>query len=135
MKKFYRRSRRGYCARREENVHHSEYHEESERKPDYKTAQLCKQTFRAVGQSLAGDCSDPVLQNLVLQSVTPAPDATRLLVTVLVRPGDDPVDLTAIFHRLELVKGILRDAVAAAIYRKKAPELTFLVLPMPEGQP
>jgi ribosome-binding factor A len=132
VKHFHSRSPRGGSARRHGHCNDSGYLEESQHKPDYKTAQLCKQTFRTLCQSLAGDCGDPVLQNLVLESVTPAPDASRLLVTVLAKPGDAPVDLTSILHRLEQVKGMLRAAVAEAIYRKKAPELTFLVLPMPE---
>lgn len=135
VKNFHSRSPRRQSARRHGYSNDLGYHEEFQQKPDYKTAQLCKQTFRALCQSLAGDCGDPVLQNLVLESVTPAPDATRLLVTVLAKPADAPVDLTCIFHRLEQVKGMLRAAVASAIYRKKAPELTFLVLPMPEVQP
>lgn len=107
-------------------------HEEFHQKPDYKTAQLCKQALRALSQSLAGECGDPTLQNLIVESVRPAPDASRLLLTVLATPQSD---LTYVLQRLEQVKGLLRAAVASAIYRKKAPELMFLVLPMPEVQP
>lgn len=132
MKNFHRPNPRSRGARghghRSDLQGHAEFHQ----KPDYKTAQLCKQAFHALSQSLAGDCGDPALQNLVLESVRPAPDASRLLLTVLAR---SPNDLTSVLQRLEQVKGLLRAAVASAIYRKKAPELMFLVLPMPEVQP
>ncbi len=131
MKNFHSPNRRR-GARGHEQFNGLRGQEEFHQKSDYKTAQLCKQAFRALSQSLAGECGDPTLQNLILESVRPAPDASRLLLTVLAKP---PHDLTFVLQRLEQVKGLLRAAVASAIYRKKAPELMFLVLPMSEVQP
>src|SRR4051794_25895376 len=53
-------------------------------KPDYKTAALCKQVRRAVSLALSGECGDPVLQELQVEEVLPAPGAGRLLVRVMI---------------------------------------------------
>ncbi len=65
------------------------------------------------------------MQNLTVVGVTPAPDATHLLVDLAPGPGSDAVPLHEILERLERVRGLLRHAVAAAIVRKRAPELSF----------
>jgi ribosome-binding factor A len=67
-------------------------------------------------------------------SVSPAPDATQLLVTV----GCDQSDahaLLAIQSLLAFVQGRLRTEVAAAITRKRAPRLTFRVVALLDGEP
>jgi ribosome-binding factor A len=89
---------------------------------------LCRQAYRALVGALAGDVADPLLQSLSVVDVTPAPDATRLLVDLM--PGaaaDSAEPLHEILGRLEAVRGLLRHAVAAAIVRKRAPELVFRV--------
>ena len=103
-------------------------------KPDYKAAQLCKQVFRIISLTLAGDCGDPVLQGLIVASVAPAPNAHHLLITLWLKLGDSPPDFASVYRRLEQVKGLLRAAIAADICRKKAPEIDFVVLPMHEVQ-
>jgi len=104
-------------------------------KADHKTEQLCKQVFRAIVTTLNGECGDPVLQNLLVESVEPAPNANRLLIRVLLRCSSGKPDVVDVYERLERVRGFLRNEVAVAIYRRKAPELAFLVLPAPEVQP
>lgn len=90
---------------------------------------LCGQAERAIAMALAGECGDPVLQDLAVEAVLPAPNAGRLL--VLVRPmtsGALPLDL---LERLEGAAPLLRRAVAEAIVRKRTPELAFQVAAMP----
>src|SRR5258708_5523721 len=58
------------------------FHPSRRQKPDRKVLQLCRQVERSIGAVLRGGCADPVLQDLAVESVRPAPDAGRLLVTV-----------------------------------------------------
>ncbi len=92
--------------------------------PDRKTLQLCRQVERTLGLVVAGS-RDDLLRAALIDSVQPAPDASRLLVTVV--PASAEVDPSALLERLQATKGHLRAEVAAAIHRKRAPELTFCV--------
>lgn len=47
-----------------------------------KALQLCRQVEQTLGSLLAGGCGDAVLRDMLVQSVVPAPDSTRLLVTL-----------------------------------------------------
>jgi len=95
-----------------------------------KTLQLCKQVERALCLALAGDCADRVLGDLQVISVEPAPNSARLLVTVSPSPSAAPVDPTDVTAHLARASGKLRCEIAAAIHRKKTPELAFWVLAM-----
>jgi hypothetical protein len=103
--------------------------DERRQKPDYKTLALCKQVFRTLSCTLAGECGDPVLQDLTVDAVLPAPNAGHLV--VVLRPGSVSNRLTMadILMRLEQVHSMLRARVAEAIVRKRAPELSFQILP------
>lgn len=94
-------------------------------KEDRKTLQLCGQVRRALALAFAGDLADPVLQDGEVAAVTPAPDATRLLVSVRPPTGAAPDD---VLRRLGRVRGLLRHAAAQAVVRKRAPELVFRVI-------
>jgi ribosome-binding factor A len=92
--------------------------------------QLCRQVFETLNYVLSGDSHDEVLQGLLVSEVVPAPDATRMLVTV--QSLDVVVDPTAILQSLHLAMGRLRAEVARSISRRKVPELAFqIVLPSP----
>jgi ribosome-binding factor A len=99
-------------------------------KPDYKTAALCKQVRRAVSLALVGECSDPVLQELVVNDVLPAPNAGRLLVRLMLRARADGPGVVDVLQRLEKIEGLLRARVGEAIVRKRTPELCFDVIPI-----
>jgi ribosome-binding factor A len=96
-------------------------------KSERKTQQLCRQVFRTLTIALAGECGDPILQDLCVDSVTPAPDATRLLVSVICPNRPEFVAMDVLL-RLQKVQGLLRHAVATDIVRKRAPELAFHVI-------
>ncbi len=89
---------------------------------------LCGQVFRILNLALAAS-RDPTLQSLELRHVEPAPDASRLRVSVT---SQDPGQAGALLERLERAKGWLRQEVASGIRRKKAPDLVFAYVP-PEG--
>jgi ribosome-binding factor A len=96
----------------------------SGRKNDWKDRRLCRQVLEAVQTGLSGQCGDDVLQSLWVSSVVPAPDASRLAVTVVPPEGGNPAEALA---RLEGARGLLRAIVASAIHRKRVPELLFRV--------
>jgi ribosome-binding factor A len=90
-----------------------------------KLEQLCRQVCRALMYAIPGEVGDPLLQGLCLEEVLPAPDASRLLVRL--RHEGTAERMGEILKRLEVVEPYLRAQVAAAITRKRAPELTFTV--------
>src|SRR5262245_39565459 len=79
-----------------------------------KALQLCRQVEHALSIALEGD----VLRDLTVQSVTPAPDSSRMLVT-FVYHGPETMSSHAVLAVLEAQRARLRSAVAAAIHRKK----------------
>ena len=93
-----------------------------------KTLQLCKQVERELSLALAGDCADPVLGDLQVLSVEPAPNSARLLVTVSPSPSAAPLDANEVTAHLARASGKLRCEIAAAIHRKKTPELAFCLI-------
>jgi ribosome-binding factor A len=96
---------------------------------DRKAVQLCHQVAETLEEVLA-DCGDAVLQDLRVLDVEPAPDASRLLVTVAVDgwPRRD-VDPSRVYNHLARAAGHLRGEVAGAITRKKAPVLVYRLAP------
>lgn len=96
------------------------------RRDDRGARRLCSQVREALTYSLAGSCRDDVLQSLYVAGVEPAPDATRLAVTLVV---SDPAQVEAARARLALVAALLRSDVAASIHRRRAPDLVFSVVP------
>jgi ribosome-binding factor A len=92
-----------------------------------KTLQLCGQVAQALNFALAAVCDDDVLRELTVVAVQPGPDEARLIVTLGPSlPG--PFDPTQVLVHLERALGKLRYEVAAAIHRKKVPELAFRVV-------
>jgi ribosome-binding factor A len=95
---------------------------------DRKLAQLCAQVEEVIRFAL-GESIDPRLQTLNVESVAPAPDASRLLVRCVAPPGSKLEDLEALYEALQHARPWLRRQVAAEIRRKRTPELSFAVLP------
>ncbi|MGO9600918.1 MAG: ribosome-binding factor A [Isosphaeraceae bacterium] len=92
---------------------------------DRKAVQLCHQVAETLEEVLA-DCGDTVLQALRVLDVEPAPDATRLLVTVGVEGlSKEKVDPDRVHDHLSRASGHLRSEVASAITRKRTPVLVY----------
>jgi ribosome-binding factor A len=98
------------------------------RKPDRKAQQLCRQAAETLDQVLSGEMRDPHLDCLRVASVQPAPDASRLLVTLVVDCPPEDFCLATSEERLQASSGRLRAAVAAAITRRKAPTLAWVII-------
>ena len=94
-------------------------------KPNHKALQLCRQVQRVLSLSLGAGSGDDLLGQAYVLDVTPAPDATHLLVHVSVPRGANVIEL---LERLNRIAPSLRAEVARAITRKRAPELSFLPL-------
>ncbi len=88
-----------------------------------KALQLCRQVERALTLSLEGE----VLRDLTVQSVVPAPDSSRMLVTVVYH-GPPTVETPTILATLHDAIAKLRAEVAANIHRRKTPDFAFRVL-------
>lgn len=95
-----------------------------------KQRQLCRQVERALTEALAA-CGDEALLELEVVSVTPAVGPGRLLMTL--RPSGTAPPREAGFHerRVAAALGFLRGEVAAAVHRRKAPELVARVVARP----
>jgi ribosome-binding factor A len=92
---------------------------------DRKALQLCHQVAETLEEVLA-ECGDSYLQGLRVLDVEPAPDASRLLVTLAVDGLlDEDLDLDRVHDHLARASGHLRSEVATAITRKRAPVLVY----------
>ena len=99
-------------------------------KESRKAKQLCRQVAETLDLVLSGDCRDELLQSLHVISVVPAPNSSRLLVTVSADLTVEEFDRQEIFiaELLERQTGRLRAEVAASINRKRVPSLVFHVI-------
>ena len=101
---------------------------------DPKSLQLCEQARRALEFAFACECRDAVLSDLAVIGVMPDPSVRRLRVWLR-----GPVDMDEETHhrvvqRLAAARGFLRAQVAAAIHRRRTPELAFELLSGVEGK-
>ena len=104
------------------------YFSSRERSHDRKTHQLCAQVQQTLAFLLETECSDECLQGFYVESVSPDPNASRLLVALRQWDRRRFFDLKIILERLGDVKGYWRSEVGSAINRKKTPDLVFQVL-------
>jgi ribosome-binding factor A len=104
-------------------------HRDSRGRRGHKDLQVCRQVFDALTYALA-DLDDPVIDELVLASVTPAPSAARVLVTLV--PSREGLDFDAALLRLHDAAPELREEVAAEVSRRRVPELVFRVGALPD---
>ena len=95
----------------------------SGRQAERKARQFCRQVQRALNLALADRLADDGLNELFVEDVSPAPDCGHLLVHVVV-PAERPVAEALSALRSDAPR--LRSEVAAAITRKRAPELSFV---------
>jgi ribosome-binding factor A len=91
---------------------------------DRKLKQLVREAYRVLSQAV-GELEDRRLASAFVVEVRPAPDGSRLAVCVSCG-GSEAADVLA---ALDAARGVLRGELAAAIARKRTPELSFEVVP------
>lgn len=79
---------------------------------------------------LSGEIDDDRLPILHVVEVEPAPDSSRMLVTLTADVAEIDYDPSGILATLGEYSDLLRMEVAAAIHRKKAPQLMFRFAPL-----
>jgi ribosome-binding factor A len=99
----------------------------SSRGPGRKVLQLCGEVARTLDGAFA-ESADEVLRDLAVLAVAPAPNSTRLLVTVGAAGSGRVEDAERALEHLHQAAARLRTEVAAAITRRRVPELSFRVL-------
>jgi len=97
------------------------------RQAQRKTQQFCRQVQRALNLALESAATD--LDGLFVDAVSPGPDCGRVLVHVVI-PRHHAV--AEAIDALRRIAPQLREEVARAITRKRAPELAFIPVG-PEG--
>lgn len=102
---------------------------------DRKAYQLARQVADTLNFVLSGDTGDDVLRGLYVDSVEPAPDASRMLVSVAPLDRNDETPSEEYLTRLMAASGKLRSEVAASISRRKTPELAYRVIRPEEPSP
>jgi len=96
------------------------------RRGNWKALQLCKQVERAAAVVLAGECESDVLLGASVAAVEPAPDASRLRVTIVLVPaGDRAAPLAEALAALQRATARFREEIARCIHRKRVPEIAF----------
>jgi ribosome-binding factor A len=93
-----------------------------------KALQLCGQVHKTLAGVFAGETGDDVLRDLVVESVVPAPTSARMLVTVYPAPSAAGRSTAEVYEHLAQGQSLLRREVAAAIHRRKVPDLIFRVI-------
>ena len=99
-------------------------HEGGGGKPHHKDRQLCRQVFDALTYAFA-ELDDPLIEELALASVVPAPSSARVLVTLV--PTRDDIDPDVSLDRVREHADELREEVAAEVTRKRVPEMAFRI--------
>ncbi len=107
-------------------------HTDRGRSTGHKDRQVCRQVFEALSLALA-ELDEPSLADLTVASVDPAPDASRVVVTLVVDHAD--VDVDAARAALAELMPELRAEVAAELTRRRVPELVFRLAPPGPGEP
>ena len=91
---------------------------------DRKDLQLCRQVFDALTYALA-EIDDPIVDDLVLASVVPAPSSSRVQVTLV--PSRNDIDVDVALAAVREYRDELREEVAAEVTRRRVPELVFRI--------
>lgn len=100
---------------------------EHSRKGDRKVLQLCKQVEQSAAFTLASVCESDALLGAAVAIVEPAPDAGRLMVSVVLASGKGTEDATEAKTVLLRSTAAFREELGRYIHRKRVPDLVFEV--------
>jgi len=99
-------------------------HRDTRGRRGHKDLQVCRQVYDALTLALA-EIDDPLIDELVVARVTPAPNAAR--VQVILVPSRIEIDSTEALARIAEFADDLREEVAAEVSRRRVPELVFRI--------
>lgn len=99
-------------------------HRETRGHRDHKALQVCRQVYDVLTLALA-EIDNPLIDDLVLARVMPAPNASR--VQVILVPANATIDPTEALARIGQFADELREEVAAEVSRRRVPELVFRI--------
>ena len=97
------------------------------RRVEQKTRQLCRQVQRALSLALSGHFMGGVLEEVFVVDVSAIAGCGRLLVQIAIPTGQLA---STVLAELRDHTPRLRSIVAECISRKRAPELSFVVVPL-----
>ena len=101
----------------------------NESRNQVKTQQLCRQVEQTL-EMVINDCDpDSMVASMRVSAVIPAPDCSRMLVTLIVDIALEQFDMNQAMEDLVEQKSRLRSEVARSISRKRAPLLIYNLLP------
>jgi ribosome-binding factor A len=95
---------------------------------DRKAMQLCRQIERELTLILSGELNDDRIRDLMVISVIPYPNTNLLLVTLQSTQLCTHQQLCDLDAVMAAHKPTIRAEVAAAIHRRKTPDLCFRVI-------
>jgi len=95
----------------------------------YKDQQLCHQVAHALTYCLGDGDPKEIMECLRVEAVSPAPDASRLMVTLSFDSGDPAIEYDAVLTAIENNNSRLRFEISQEINRKKTPQLAFCLIP------
>ncbi len=99
---------------------------------DRKAAQLCAQIRRSLEFIIPEALADTRWDALVLE-VEPSPNTSHLLVHLQALQSLDPAEIRLLEQAVLDRMGLIRTSVAQSICRKRAPTLSFRILPCLES--
>jgi len=102
-----------------------------EKPKQHKAKQLCKEAKHSLSLVLAGELSDPVLQNLDVVDVTTDENGQFLLVTLSHVASGLTLSDMCIENKLQTIQGFLRAQIAQSVKRKRVPALKFRITRAP----
>jgi ribosome-binding factor A len=104
------------------------------RRTEVKTLQLCKQVERTLSMVLSGELEDEVLDGLAVISVNAIDGSSLLLVEVALPTDTRGLTADEVHEHLHRAAGLFRREVAAAVRRKRVPQLAFKVITADQGE-
>ena len=97
-------------------------------KLDRKALQLCRQIQRELTLILSGELDDDRVRDLFVVSVAPFPSTNLLLVTLQAAEVCSQEQLIMLDAAVSHHQATIRAEIAAAIHRRKTPDLCFRVV-------
>jgi len=100
----------------------------SNQRPDRKSLQLASQVAEVISMVLC-EQEDDLVRDLMVESVIPLPNGSRLLVSLTPAISARSLDLSKAMEHLQSVQAAIKSEVANSITRRKVPDLIFRILP------